>query len=63
MGPDPISLKIAHLHMSFLDSAYQAHGNRINFHSTCPPGNSELAGLLDTLSRRISDWVVSGATP
>jgi hypothetical protein len=42
-----------HLHMLFLDGAYQFHGNRVTFHRARRPDNSELTGLLDTLSRRI----------
>jgi hypothetical protein len=42
-----------HLHMLFLDGAYQFHGSRVTFHRTRRPDNSELIGLLDTLSRRI----------
>jgi hypothetical protein len=39
--------------MLFLDGAYQFHGNRVTFHRARRPENSELSGLLDTLSRRI----------
>jgi hypothetical protein len=42
-----------HLHLLFLDGAYQFHGNRVTFHRARRPDNSELTELLETLSRRI----------
>jgi hypothetical protein len=48
-----LSLNV-HLHMLFRDGAYQFHGSRVTFHRARRPDNSELIGLLDTLSRRIA---------
>jgi hypothetical protein len=42
-----------HLHMLFLDGAYNFSGSRPTFHRAHRPGGEELNGLLDTLSRRI----------
>jgi hypothetical protein len=42
-----------HLHMLFLDGAYQFHGNRVTFHRARRPTNADLTSLLDRLSRRI----------
>ena len=44
---------MVHLHMLFLDGAYNFSGSRPTFHRAHRPGGEELNGLLDTLSRRI----------
>ncbi|HSR54068.1 MAG TPA: transposase [Acidobacteriota bacterium] len=42
-----------HLHMLFLDGAYQFGGNKARFHRARRATNADLTQLLDTLSRRI----------